>query len=68
MKNDIRDSGIGIVGNLPSGNHFCQLHQTKEDLIDTHSFFKSRLENNELCIWITSQLFEVENAKKLFYL
>jgi PAS domain S-box-containing protein len=66
MKNDIRDSGIGIVGNVPSGTHFCQLHQTKEDLIEILiPFLRAGLENNELCIWITSQLFEVENAKKL---
>lgn len=66
MKNDIRDSGIGFVGNVPSGTHFCQLHQTKEDLIEILiPFLRAGLENNELCIWITSQLFEVESAKKI---
>ena len=34
MKNDIRSSGIGIVGNILWGTHFSQFYQTKEDLIE----------------------------------
>ena len=56
---------MDIIGNIPWGTHFCQFYQTKEDLIDIlFPYFKSGLENNEVCIWITSQPLEVEEAKE----
>ena len=65
MRNDIRDSGIDIIGNMPWGTHFCQFYQTKADLMDILiPYLKSGLENNELCIWIISQFQEMENAKE----
>ena len=64
MRKNIRDSGIDTVGEVPWGTHFCQFYQTKEDLMDILvPYFKAGLENNELCIWITSQPLEVEEAK-----
>ncbi len=64
MRKNTRDSGIDTVGEVPWGTHFCQFYQTKEDLMDTLvPYFKAGLENNELCIWITSQPLEVEEAK-----
>ncbi|MGB9939435.1 MEDS domain-containing protein [Methanosarcina sp.] len=65
MVSNSRVSGIGIIGNIPWGTHFCQFYQTKEDLMDiVVPYFKAGLENNELCIWIVSQLLEVEEAKE----
>src|SRR5450759_177865 len=65
MKGQLRKSSIDIVGDIPWGTHFCQFYQTKEDLIDILvSYFKAGLENNELCIWVTSQALEVEEAKE----
>jgi hypothetical protein len=59
-------SGIDAIGNIPWGTHFCQFYQTKKDLIELLvPYFKSGLENNEVCIWITSQLLEVEEAKEV---
>jgi hypothetical protein len=50
-----RDSGIALVGPLPWGTHFCQFYQTKQDMIDiVVPYFRAGLENNELCIWVTS--------------
>ena len=64
MRKNTRDSGIDTVGEVPWGTHFCQFYQTKEDLMDILvPYFKAGLENNELCIWITSQSLEVEEAK-----
>ncbi len=31
---NLRYSGIGIIGDLSWGTHFCQFYQTREDLID----------------------------------
>jgi hypothetical protein len=55
---------IDIVSTVRSGTHICQLYETKEDLIDVLvPYFKAGLENNELCVWITSEPLGVEEAK-----
>ncbi|MDY9927074.1 PAS domain S-box protein [Methanosarcina sp.] len=65
MRESLRKSGIDIIGDVPWGTHLCQFYQTKEDLMDILvPYFKSGLENNELCVWITSQPLEVEEAKE----
>ena len=66
MKEQLRKSGIDIVGDVPWGTHFCQFYQTKEDLIETLvPHFKAGLENNEFCLWITSEPLESEDAKEV---
>jgi MEDS: MEthanogen/methylotroph, DcmR Sensory domain len=63
MTSNLRKSGIDIIGDIPWGMHICQFYQTKEDLINILvPYFKAGLENNELCIWITSQPLEREEA------
>ncbi|MGB9939096.1 PAS domain S-box protein [Methanosarcina sp.] len=65
MKKSLRKSGIDIIGEVPWGTHFCQFYQTKEDLIDVLvPYFKAGLENNEFCMWVTSQPLEVEEARE----
>ena len=65
MAEKLRKSGIDIIGDVPWGTHFCQFYQTKEDLMDRLiPYFKAGLENNELCVWITAQPLEVEEAKE----
>ena len=56
MADRVRKSGIGIVGDIPWGTHFCQFYQTREDLVDILvPYFKAGLENNEFCLWITGE-------------
>src|SRR5579863_447328 len=56
MKQILRPTGIDVIGNIPWGTHFCHFYQTKEDLLSVQvPFFKTGLENNEYCIWITSE-------------
>jgi PAS domain S-box-containing protein len=65
MEQKLRKSGINIIGDVPWGTHFCQFYQTKQDLIDILvPYFKAGLENNEFCMWITSQPLEVNEAKE----
>ncbi|MHB8102357.1 MAG: PAS domain S-box protein [Methanosarcina sp.] len=65
MKENLRNSGIDIVGDVSWGTHICQFYQTKEDLTDILvPYFKAGLENNEFCLWITSQPLEVEGVKE----
>jgi len=60
-----RDSGITLIGDLPWGSHFCQFYQTQEDLLDTLvPYFRAGLENNEFCVWVTSDFLTREDALK----
>ena len=64
MDEKMRTSGIDIIGNISCGTHFCQFYQTKEDLMDIIiPYLMAGLENNEFCLWVTSQPVEVEDAK-----
>jgi signal transduction histidine kinase len=65
MLDELRKSGVDIVGDVPWGTHFCQFYQTKDDLISVLvPYFKAGLENNEFCMWVTSELLDVEDAKE----
>jgi PAS domain S-box-containing protein len=59
-----RETGIGILGNVPWGSHFCLFYETGEDLIDILvPYFKAGLKNNELCVWVTSEPLNEKKAK-----
>lgn len=65
MKSDAvkRQSGIALIGDVPWGTHFCQFYRTREDLLDMLvPYFKAGLENNEYCMWVTSEPVSVEDA------
>jgi hypothetical protein len=58
-----RKSGIALIGDLPWGSHFCQFYHTKNDLLDILiPYFKAGLENNEFCVWVTSDFLTREEA------
>lgn len=61
----LRRTGIDILGNVPWGTHFCLFYHTKQDLIDILvPYFKAGLENNEFCMWVTSEPLKTEDAKQ----
>lgn len=65
IKEKLRKSGLGFIGDVSWGVHFCQFYQTKEDLIEILvPYFKAGLENNEFCMWVTSQPLEEEEVKE----
>ncbi|MDR7665309.1 PAS domain-containing protein [Methanosarcina sp. Z-7115] len=65
MNERLRKSGIDIIGDVPWGTHICQFYRTKEDLLDILiPYFKAGLENNEFCLWVTSQPLDVKEAKE----
>lgn len=65
MTENFRKTGIAIIDDVRWGTHFCQFYQTKEDLVDILvPYFASGLENNEFCIWITSQPMREDEAKE----
>jgi len=56
MAGKLRETGIAVLGSVPWGTHICQWYETKQDLLDVLvPYFKAGLENNELCVWITSE-------------
>jgi C4-dicarboxylate-specific signal transduction histidine kinase len=56
MTTALRDTGIGPVGEMPWGTHFCHFYETTEDLLETLlPFFKAGLESNEFCAWVWSE-------------
>jgi PAS domain S-box-containing protein len=67
MAEELRKTGISIVGDVPWGTHFCNFYESKEDLLDTLlPYFKAGLESNEFCVWIisNSDLMTVEEARE----
>jgi signal transduction histidine kinase len=61
----VRESGIDVLGSVLWGTHVCLFYRTKEDLINILvPYFKAGLENNEFCMWITSDPLDPAEAKK----
>jgi signal transduction histidine kinase/CheY-like chemotaxis protein len=61
-----RKSGIPAVGSIPWGAHFCQFYRDEADLAETLiPFFKTGLETNEACLWITSGSLTAEKGTAL---
>ena len=51
----MRHTGIDIVGDVPWGTHFCHFYEDQSDLGEILvPYFKAGLENNEMCICVTS--------------
>jgi DNA repair protein RadC len=65
MEEKARKTGISAIAVVPWGTHLCQFYETKQDLIDILvPYFKVGLENNEFCMWITSENLNEEEAKQ----
>src|SRR5207237_997370 len=65
VANELRKTGISIVGDIAWGTHFCSFYKTTQDLLDILvPYFKAGLENNEcgLCVISNSELLTVQEA------
>jgi PAS domain S-box-containing protein len=61
----LRPTGIDVLGDIPWGTHMCSFYASKEDLLEILvPYFKAGLENNEYCLWITSDPITVDEATK----
>ncbi len=62
----VRESGIDVLGSVLWGTHVCLFYRTKQDLINVLvPYFKAGLENNEFCMWITSDPLDPTEAKNV---
>jgi C4-dicarboxylate-specific signal transduction histidine kinase len=60
----LRQTGIGVVGDVPWGTHFFLFHETEEDLIEACvPYFRAGLENRELCMWVIADPLTEEEVR-----
>ncbi len=56
MTQALRKSGITILGDIPWGTNICMFYDRRDDLSEIVTpFMLAGLENNEQCIWVTSE-------------
>jgi len=56
MEERARQTGSDVIGAVPWGTHLCLFYETERELLDILvPYFKTGLENNEFCIWVTSE-------------
>jgi len=61
----LRESGLRLLGSVPWGTHFCQFYRTDKDLLDILvPYFKAGLKNNEYCMWVTSEPLTRDRVEK----
>jgi len=64
LTSDLRPTGIEIIGDATWGTHFCNFFETDQDMLDILlPFFKAGLEQNEYCVYITTDSISIEEAK-----
>ena len=66
MSEELRKTGISVVGDVPWGTHFCSFYDTQHDLLDiVIPYFKTGLEDEEFCLWIisNSELLTAQEAR-----
>ncbi|MCK5548236.1 MAG: MEDS domain-containing protein, partial [Thermoplasmata archaeon] len=55
MRKNDGEGEIDILSEIPWGTHICLFYESRDDLVDILvPYFKNGLENNEICMWITS--------------
>jgi len=60
-----RRSGIEVIHDVGWGTHFCLFYKTRQDLLQILvPYFKAGLEQNEYCMWVTSEPLTSEDARK----
>jgi PAS domain S-box-containing protein len=64
MANEMRKTGVDVVGDIPWGTHFCLFYETGADLLETVvSYCKTGLENREFCLWVVAEPLTGKDAK-----
>jgi len=54
MDTKLRTVGIPGIDKAPWGTHYCHFYETPKGLMDLLvPYFKTGLENNEFCLWVT---------------
>jgi C4-dicarboxylate-specific signal transduction histidine kinase len=65
MANEMRKTGVDVVGDMPWGTHFCLFYESKADLLETTvCYCKAGLENREFCLWVVGEPLTEEEARQ----
>ena len=63
---EYRESGIQALDLIRWGTHIAQFYRTKKELTEVLvPYLEKGLEENELCVWITSEMSEEESTEAL---
>jgi PAS domain S-box-containing protein len=66
MSNDIRDSGVGIIGRIPWGMHMAYLFSERKEYHNIlYPYLGEGLHSNEMCVWIYGPNTNFDNEKAL---
>lgn len=66
MGKKFRNSGVNIIGNVTWGSSFCQFYRKNDDLMEILvPYLKTGLENNEMCIYIISDLLNINEIEEI---
>lgn len=50
---EMRKTGINVIGNVSSGTHLCQFYQSKKDLLNIFlPYFKAELGDSQFYMWV----------------
>jgi hypothetical protein len=59
----MRNTGVDVVGDIPSGTHFCLFYDTKADLPETLvPYCGAGLQSHEFCLWVVAPAVTQEHA------
>lgn len=62
---ELRKSGIHLIGDIRWGAHICMFYETAEDLLDACiAYFEAGLAGNEFCVWAVSEPVDKEDARR----
>jgi len=65
LKDALRHTGIGALGDMPWGSHFCLFYETKEDLLSAVvPYLKAGLESKEFCTWAVPEPLTEDEARQ----
>ncbi|MDD1767358.1 MAG: MEDS domain-containing protein, partial [Methanomassiliicoccales archaeon] len=65
-ENRLRKSGLAVMGDVPWGTHTGLFYRNRDDIVELLvPYFKAGLENNEYCLWITSEPVEAPQAQMI---
>jgi PAS domain S-box-containing protein len=61
----MRKTGFDVVGDIPSGTHFCLFYETKADLLEIAvAYCKAGLEAQQFCLWAVADPLTVKEARR----
>ncbi len=65
-KEELKDQKVDITKHICSSKHTCLFYSSKDELLDVLvPYFKAGLEDNEFCLWITSEPVSAEEAREV---